>query len=220
MSRRPLIFIIPIPNPLSSLLLRGRRADCVGDGRTGSSAPTKGLPHIVLSLSFRASPQTGVGIRSPRPQARSCLPTPLPMHRVSVPCLSLWERWPSAARTERANKKEPPSGRFFSLSINPLYAASSSFTQGELEGGKARLESDQMSRKALPCKACVEHPKGTCFAARSDYFCAARRQKNNDIIFRLSKKPEVFSTAKKHPSGAFLLCFILNNASPAPPAAA
>ena len=25
---------------------------------------------------------------------------------------------------------------------------------------------------------------------------------------------------KKHPSGAFLLCFILNNASPAPPAAA
>ena len=27
------------------------------------------------------------------------------MYRVSVPCLSLWERWPSAARTERANKK-------------------------------------------------------------------------------------------------------------------
>ena len=25
------------------------------------------------------------------------------MCRVSVPCLSLWERWPSAARTERAN---------------------------------------------------------------------------------------------------------------------
>ena len=26
-----------------------------------------------------------------------------------------------------------------------------------------------MSRKALPCKVCVEHPKGTCFAARSDF---------------------------------------------------
>ena len=49
-------------------------------------------------------------IAPPRPQARSCLPTPLPMHRVSVPYLSLWERWPSAARTERANKKEPPPG--------------------------------------------------------------------------------------------------------------
>ena len=47
------------------------------------------------------------------------------------------------------------------------------FYAGGARGGKARLESDQMSRKALPCKACVE---------RSDYFCAARRHKNNDII--------------------------------------
>ena len=30
-------------------------------------------------------------------------PTHVLMCRVSVPCLSLWERWPSAARTERAN---------------------------------------------------------------------------------------------------------------------
>ncbi len=30
-------------------------------------------------------------------------PTHLLMYRVSVPCLSLWERWPSAARTERVN---------------------------------------------------------------------------------------------------------------------
>ena len=27
-----------------------------------------------------------------------------------VPCLFLWERWPSAARTERANKEGPPPG--------------------------------------------------------------------------------------------------------------
>ena len=161
MSQRPLIFIIPIPNPLSSLLLRGRRADCVGDGRTGSSAPTKGLPHIVLSLSFRASPQTGVGIRSPRPQARSCLPTPLPMHRVSVPCLSLWERWPSAARTERANKKEPPSGGSFSLSINPLYVVKGSFTQGELEGAKPA--SNRIKCRAKPCLARRAWSEATIF---------------------------------------------------------
>ena len=59
---------------------------------------------------------------------------------------------------------------------------------GGARGGKARLESDQMSRKALPCKACVE---------RSDYFRAARRHKNNDIITGCRKKPEAFSTACK-----------------------
>ena len=54
-----------------------------------------------------------------------------------------------------------------------------------------------MSRKALPCKACVEHPKGTCFAARSDYFRAARRHKNNDIISGCRKKPEAFFDSLK-----------------------
>ena len=34
---------------------------------------------------------------------QSPTPTHVLMCRVSVPCLSLWERWPSAARTERAN---------------------------------------------------------------------------------------------------------------------
>ena len=57
---------------------------------------------------------------------------------------------------------------------------------GGARGGKARLELNQMSSKALPYKACVE---------RSDYFCAARRQKNNDIISGCRKKPEAFSTA-------------------------
>ena len=37
---------------------------------------------------------------------QSPAPTHVLMCRVSVPCLSLWERWPSAARTERANKKD------------------------------------------------------------------------------------------------------------------
>ena len=62
---------------------------------------------------------------------------------------------------------------------------------GGARGGKARLESDQMSRKALPCKACVEHPKGTCFAARSDYFRVARRHKNNDILSGCRKSPSL-----------------------------
>jgi len=47
------------------------------------------------------------------------------------------------------------------------------FCAGGARGGEARLEWDQMSRKALLCKACVE---------RSDYFRAAGRHKNNDII--------------------------------------
>ena len=55
-----------------------------------------------------------------------------------VPCLSLWERWPSAARTERANKEGPPPG-------GPSFSVS----------------------KNLSCHS-EEHPKGTCFAARSD----------------------------------------------------
>ena len=67
------------------------------------------------------------------------------------PCLSLWERWPSAARTERANKKEPPSGGSFSLSINPLYGVSGSFTQGELKGAKPA--SNKIKCRAKPCLA-------------------------------------------------------------------
>ena len=73
----------------------------------------------------------------------------------------------------------------------------------------------QLVDKPLPCKACVEHPKGTCFAARSDYFRAARRHKNNDIIFRLSKKPPAFSTAKKHPR--VLFCFASSSIMPHQP---
>ena len=102
------------------------------------------------------------------------------------PCLSLWERWPSAARTERANKKEPPSGGSFQLFDKPSLWGQRFFYAGGARGGKARLELDQMSRKALPCKACVE---------RSDYFRAARRHKNNDILSGCRKKPEAFSTA-------------------------
>ena len=41
--------------------------------------------------------------------------------------------------------------RVFSLSINPLYAASSSFAQGELEGAKPA--SNQIKCRAKPCLA-------------------------------------------------------------------
>ena len=44
-------------------------------GGADPSAPTKGLPHIILSLSFRASAHTGVGIRIPAP-AGAELPPP------------------------------------------------------------------------------------------------------------------------------------------------
>ena len=48
---------------------------------------------------------------------------------------------------------ERPKGvpRVFSLLINPLYAASSSFTQGELEGAKPA--SNQIKCRAKPCLA-------------------------------------------------------------------
>ena len=69
-----------------------------------------------------------------------------------VPCLSIWERWPSAARTERANKEGPPPGcPSFSLSINILHTISSSSTQGELEGAKPA--SNQIKCRAKPCPA-------------------------------------------------------------------
>ena len=61
---------------------------------------------------------------------------------------------------------------------------------GGARGGKARLELNQMSRKALPCKACVE---------RSDYFRAARRHKNNDIISGCRKSLWLF----RQPDGAY-----------------
>ena len=79
---------------------------------------------------------------------------------------------------------------------------------GGARGGKARLESDQMSRKALPCKACVE---------RSDYFRAARRHKNNDIISgcrksrRLFRQPEWLSPGRQP---VFLVYRAANRAAP------
>ena len=72
----------------------------------------------------------------------------------------------------------------FMLADKPSLCGQRFIYAGGARGGKARLESDQMSRKALPCKACVE---------RSDYFRAARRHKNNGIISGCRKKPEAFS---------------------------
>ena len=71
---------------------------------------------------------------------------------------------------------------------------------GGARGGKARLESDQMSRKALPCKACVE---------RSDYFRAARRHKNNDIISGCRKSQRLFrQPAERRGKSRAVPCFL------------
>ena len=87
-----------------------------------------------------------------------------------------------------SNKKGTAlSRRPSSVSRNPLYGVRGSFTQGELEGAKPASNRIKCRAKPLPCKACVE---------RSDYFCAARRHKNNDIIsgcrksWRLFRQPE------------------------------
>ena len=94
---------------------------------------------------------TGVGIRIPRP-------LPLPLGEV-------------AERSEDGEGKQRRTAfrRSFQLVDKPSPCGPRFFYAGGARGGKARLESDQMSRKALPCKACVEHPEGTCFAARSDF---------------------------------------------------
>ena len=77
------------------------------------------------------------------------------------------------------------------------------FYAGGARGGKARLESDQMSRKALPCKACVE---------RSDYFRAARRHKNNDIISGCRKSRRLFRQPESLPFGRLFRFKSLNAA--------
>ena len=56
--------------------------------RSGTSTLGVHRPAVFASYSGRTEPSA---------------PTHVLMCRVSVPCLSLWERWPSAARTERAN---------------------------------------------------------------------------------------------------------------------
>ena len=56
--------------------------------RNGTSTLGVHRPAVFASYSGRTEPSA---------------PTHVLMCRVSVPCLSLWERWPSAARTERAN---------------------------------------------------------------------------------------------------------------------
>ena len=56
--------------------------------RSGTSTLGVHRPAVFASYSGRTEPSA---------------PTHVLMCRVSIPCLSLWERWPSAARTERAN---------------------------------------------------------------------------------------------------------------------
>ena len=77
-------------------------------------------------------------------------PLPLPLGEV-------------AERSEdgEGKQKRTASGRFFSLSINPLYAASSSFTQGELEGAKPA--SNQIKCRAKPCLARRAWSEATIF---------------------------------------------------------
>mgnify|MGYP004665348593 CR=1 FL=1 len=120
------------------------RPVCRGSSRNGIDDHRRGrCPHRPLCRgSAAASSLPGVkgGIVCTSPLRCHSEPV-LTLARESaspVPCLSLWERWPSAARTERANKEGPPPG-------GPSFSVS----------------------KNLSCHS-EEHPKGTCFAARSD----------------------------------------------------
>ena len=71
------------------------------------------------------------------------------------------------------------------------------FYAGGARGGKARLELNQMSRKALPCKACVE---------RSDYFRAAGRHKITTLFQAVEKAKGFFDSLRETAFGRFSLC--------------
>ena len=64
-----------IPLPIQTSRDAARRPSFVIGGRMWASAPTHVYRSacLIYVLSFRASPQTGVEIRSPRPQARKTL---------------------------------------------------------------------------------------------------------------------------------------------------
>ena len=99
-----------------------------------------------------------------------------------------------------SNKKGTAlSRRPSSLSINPLYGVRGSFTQGELEGAKPA--SNRIKCRAKPCLArlCVE---------RSDYFRAARRHKNNDIISGCRKSQRLFRQPEETAVRRFLFASI------------
>ena len=136
MSQRPLIFIIPIPNLLSSVSggqsYTASAAHCSFPVIPSQSADWRGNP-------FPAPAGTALPPYTP-PNAPRERPLPLPLGEV-------------AERSEdgEGKQKRTASGRFFSVSINPLYAASSSFTQGELEGAKPA--SNQIKCRAKPCLA-------------------------------------------------------------------
>ena len=59
---------------------------------------------------------------------------------------------------------------------------------GGARGGKARLESDQMPRKALPHKACGE---------RSEDFPAAESRESNGIFQAVKKLTRLFYSLKR-----------------------
>ena len=92
-----------------------------------------------------------------------------------VPCLSLWERWPSAARTERANKEgPPPGGPSFSVSIN-LSCHSEEHPKGYLLRGTKRRGnphsfSCKFAEKRKNCAIWEQIATPVCGLARNDRF--------------------------------------------------
>ena len=79
-------------------------------GRCHGEAVTEGLSH---SGGQRRPPLQSS--TAPAPCFCPVIPSQWPMSLAwesvtPVPCLSLWERWPSAARTKRATKEGPPPG--------------------------------------------------------------------------------------------------------------
>ena len=106
-----------------------------------------------------------------------------------------------------AESPKPPSVREVS---RPL-----AVTEGEIKERRAGQSPAPTSKKRRPfgrrfsasinlsCHS-EEHPKGTCFAARSDYFRAARRHKNNDMISGCRKSRRLFRQPEAPPLRAAL----------------
>ena len=89
-----------------------------------------------------------------------------------VPCLSLWERWPSAARTERANKEGPPPGGPSQRVDKPILsfrgAPQGYLLRGAKRRGNPQSFSCKFAEKRKNCAIWEQIATPVCGLARND----------------------------------------------------
>ena len=104
-----------------------------------------------------------------------------------------------AERSEdgEGKQKRTASGRFFSLSINPLYGVRGSFTQGELEGAKPA--SNKIKCRAKPCLARRAWSEATIFVPQGG-------TKITTLFQAVERAKGFFDSLRETAFGRFSLC--------------